>query len=552
MLKSIRIQNLALIQEADIQFEPGFCAVTGETGAGKSVFLTSLKLCTGERATAQMVRHGADKASVEGIFLVQYLPSVCQKLQEMDIELDDGEITIQREIFANGKNRARINGTQVTMADLAQIGEQLLQLHGQSEQILLRDTRTHGHMLDDFGNHNEALLRYQGAWSEWQKSAAEELELRKRATELAAQKDFLQFQEEELRKAHLVAGEDEALSLRLQEASGIETRRKQIDQSLDLLDGAEGIVSKIAALQKNLQGLQNHASIAEFLAPLNDADISLHELERALRSLSKAQPLSPAEIERDNSRIALLQRLQRKYRTDLAGLLELRDRRAFELSTLNNLDDELIRLAKRVEKWRAASEEAGLALRTLRQASARKMDRAVEEQIHTLGMAKATFQTRMTPCEPNQFGMDAIEFMIAPNAGEGLKTLRQAVSGGELSRVLLAFKSVLAARDRIPVLVFDEVDSGISGEIAHRIGACLAELGKSHQVLTITHLHQVASRAQNQLFVVKHEIEGRTFTEVKPLDPAHRIQEIARMLGDPHSPAVREHARQLLQETHDK
>jgi DNA repair protein RecN (Recombination protein N) len=551
MLKQLRIRNLALIQDAEIDFNPGFCVVTGETGAGKSVFLTSLKLCAGERATSQMIRNGEEKASVEGVFDVTGRISVLAKLESMGIDPDDGEITIQREILVNGKSRARINGSIVSLTDLSELGDELIQLHGQSEQVMLRDIRTHMELLDSFGGHEQGLEAYRDAWREWQKCVHQEADLRRRASDLAQQKEFLQFQSEELDKAHLQAGEDVILEERLAQASGLASRRKLVEQSLDLLDGDTGILDQLVSLEKSLANLaQGHKALTELLEQAHEADIIYREITRELRAIGKSQPLSPAEMERDNSRIAQLQRLQRKYRTDLSGLIELRDKRRQELTTLDNLDDELILLEKSGKDWRKKMIGAGEALSMQRKSSAVRMDIEVQNRIRELGMGKATFFTQIEASEPGPLGIDRVEFLMAPNAGEGQKPLRQAVSGGELSRVLLAFKSVLATRDHIAVLVFDEVDSGISGEIAHRIGQCLQDLGKSHQVLTITHLHQVASRAHNQLHVAKHEIEGRTYTEITTLDHSARVREIARMLGDPKSDAVLSHARELLEEHH--
>ena len=551
MLKQIKIKNLALISECEISFEPGFCVVTGETGAGKSVFLTSLKLCAGERATTQMIRNGEEKASVEGIFDIAALPQVLAKLTAMGIDPEEGEITIQREILANGKSRARINGSIVNLTDLSEIGEQLIQLHGQSEQVLLRDIRTHIEMLDAFGGHQNEIEIYQAAWREWQRNLSEDAELRKRASELAQQKEFLHFQADELTKAHLIAGEDTELEAKLSAATGAESERKLIAESIELLDGDAGINERFSSLEHALANLAgNNKSIAEFAAQLKDSSITLRELSRELATLRRAQPLSQAEIERHNTRIALLQKLQRKYRTTLDGLIELRDRRKQELATLDNLDDELILLQKRVQEWHERTIAAGQALHALRIKSASRMDTEVQVRIRELGMGKATFCTQIEAVAPTPAGIDRVEFLMAPNAGEGRKPLRQAVSGGELSRVLLAFKSVMAARDLIPVLIFDEVDSGISGEIAHRIGECLRGLGQSHQVLTITHLHQVACRAERQLRVTKTEQGGRTFTHITSLDSQARILEIARMLGDPKSETVLHHAKQILENPH--
>ncbi|HSQ42788.1 MAG TPA: DNA repair protein RecN [Fibrobacteraceae bacterium] len=552
MLKRLRIQNLALIESADISFAPGFCAVTGETGAGKSVFLTGLRLCAGERSPAQMIRHGAEKATVEAVFQVNSLPQVLSRLEAWGVDSEDGEIVIQRELLAGGKSRARINGSLISQANLSELGDLLVQFHGQSEQVFLRDVRTHLQLLDAYGNHEALLTRYQETWKKWQTCLQEENALRQRAAELAQQKEFLQFQAEELGKAHLVADEDVLLESRLAEASGQEHRQKHLDNALDILDGEQGFVDRFPALQKALNELgQGNSELAEMASSLEQSGILFQELLRNLRKADKggAGP-SPAEIERINARIALLQRLQRKYHTTLEGLIELYGRRRQELSTLENIDAELAQLAQQSGEWREKMRKLGEDLHAQRQVSAKRMDASVQNRIQSLGMDKAEFTTAIQLVEPGPQGMDQVEFLMSPNAGEGYKTLRQAVSGGELSRVLLAFKSVLANRDRIPVLVFDEVDSGISGEVAHRIGECLHELGTTHQVLTITHLHQVACRAHQQLQVAKHESAERTFTEIIPLDGDGRVTELARMLGDPKSPTVLEHARQLLQVHH--
>lgn len=551
MLKQIRIQNLALISKTEISFGPGFCAVTGETGAGKSVFLTSLKLCAGERATAQMIRNGEEKAIVEAVFQVEHLPDVLAKLESMGVDPDDGEITIQREILANGKSRARINGSQVNLADLSELGDSLVQLHGQSEQIMLRDIRTHIQMLDAFGNLLGQRESYHAAWLEWQKCLREEAELRQKAADLAQQKEFLGFQAEELSKAHIQPGEDTLLEERLAEANGVQNRRKHLDESLEILQGEHGVIGQLSQLERSLANLSaQNKGLAGFASQVGEAQILFREMSREILALGKGAPMSPAEIERDNARLALLQRLQRKYRTDLNGLIELRDRRKQELSTLDNLDASLAQLEKRSKTWRVKVDELGKQLHESRVECAKRMDQEVQSQVQSLGMSSARFHTLVESADPSPLGIDRVEFLMAPNSGEGEKPLRQAVSGGELSRVLLAFKSVMAARDLVPVLVFDEVDSGISGEIAHRIGACLQKLGESHQVLTITHLHQVASRAKAHLQVSKSETDGRTLTQISTLSDEARIREIARMLGDPNSSAVIQHARQLIEDNH--
>ena len=265
-----------------------------------------------------------------------------------------------------------------------------------------------------------------------------------------------------------------------------------------------------------------------------------------LLRLSPAKSLSPAEIDRANSRIATIQKLKRKYRTDVAGLIELTEKRKGELESLENLDSDLAELAKEEKKVLSELERLAKELSAKRTEAAARFDSAVQSAIQRLGMPKAVFTTHIEPQTLGSNGSEKIEFMLAPNPGEGEKSLQKAVSGGELSRVLLAIKSVMADLDKVPLLIFDEVDSGISGEVGNTIGEALRNLGKHHQVLTITHLHQVASRAQNQLAVSKDEIDGRTFTTVRELDREGRVDELVRMLGGD-SETVREHARHLLE-----
>lgn len=551
MLTQLTIRNLALIASAEIKLGEGFIAVTGETGAGKSVLLNGLRLVCGAKATTGMIRHGEEKAMVEGVFDLSRLPELRRRAEEMGIDCGEDELVVQREILSSGKNRARANGTQITLSDLQELGEQLVQMHGQSEQILLRDPRTQQVMLDNFCANAPLLERYTALWNEYTRLRAAMAQARERAASLAQQKDFLQFQCDELQKAALRPGEEEEHERLVQESSGSESRRRLMEEALTLLERENGLMDQIRELQGKLRQLQHRHPDTEALEPLVSAALDpLSSVQDSLRRGEKGHTHSPAEVEKANARLALIQKLKRKYRTDLPGLLSLRDQRRSELDALENLDSDLADLEHSANKVHGELLSTAAQLTASRQAGAGNLDAQVEERLRSLGMPQARFATRLSDCELGPLGAELAEFMMAPNKGEGMKPLRFSISGGELSRVLLAFKSVLAHRDRVPLLIFDEVDSGISGEIAHHIGDCLQGLGKYHQVLVITHLHQVASRAASQFKVYKSETEGRTYTHVLALDTDARIEELARMLGDAHSPTVRAHARQLLEETH--
>lgn len=548
MLRSLSINGFTLIAQAEVPFRQGFTAITGETGAGKSVLLKSLRVVCGDKAQGSFVRTGADKAVVEATFDIAGEEDVKKVLKEL--ELDDGsdELIIRREVLENGKGRARVNGSVVNLGDLQKLGEELIQMHGQSEQLLLRDTRTHAKMLDDFAGNVSLLEEYSDHWSAWNSIKAKIAETEERAKNLAAQKDFLKFQFEELSKANLKEGEEEILEEKVNSASKVEAERRYLDEVQGILGGENGLLDQVQLLQAKMRTLASKVpDYDEDLNALVEVADPFESICKDLMRLSPSAAVSAADIDRANARIAQIQKLKRKYRTDVAGLMELTEQRRSELDSLENLDADLEELERQSSKEMAELNRIAGLLTEARKTAAARYDSAVSDILHSLGMPKAEFKTSIEPQALSPIGADRIEFLLAPNPGEGFKSMQKAVSGGELSRLLLAIKSVMAELDKVPLLIFDEVDSGISGEVGNSIGDALRKLGKHHQILTITHLHQVASRAQNQLAVSKKEIDGRTFTSVVELDREGRITEISRMLGGD-SGTVREHAKQLLDE----
>ena len=546
MLKQLSIDSFTLISQAEVPFRNGFTAITGETGAGKSVLLKALRLVCGDKTQASLVRSGKEKAVVEALFDISKEPQVKKLLDELEIDPDD-ELIIRREILDSGKSRARVNGNVVSQSDLQRLGEELVQMHGQSEQLLLRDTRTHAKMLDDYAGNANLLSEYAAHWNEWNQIQAKIEATEKRAKDLAAQKDFLKFQFDELTKAALKDGEEEELEDRVNAASKSEIERRYLNDVQGMLNSENGILDQARVLQSKMRTLASKLpQYDEHLKTLEEAFDPFECACKEILRLSPSRAMSEADIDKANARIALIQKLKRKYRTDVPGLIALTGQRKEELECLENLDADLEELARQASKSHDELESISTKLTASRTEAAARFDGAVEGFLRDLGMPSASFKTSITPQPLGPTGADRIEFLLAPNPGEGEKSLQKAVSGGELSRVLLAIKSVMAELDRVPLLIFDEVDSGISGEVGNKIGEALSNLGRHHQVLTITHLHQVASRAQNQLAVSKKEEEGRTLTSVKELDYEGRVQELVRMLGG-ESETVREHARQLLE-----
>ncbi|MCQ2107786.1 MAG: DNA repair protein RecN [Fibrobacter sp.] len=546
MLKSLSINGFTLIAQADINFRKGFTAITGETGAGKSVLLKALRIVCGDKAQASMVRSGEEKAVVEATFDIQNVPKVQKILEELEIDSDD-ELVIRREILESGKGRARVNGSMVNQADLQRIGEELIQMHGQSEQLLLRDTRTHAQMLDAYAGNGNLLEEYGKLWTTWNEIQNKIAATEERAKNLAAQKDFLKFQHDELTKAALKEGEEEELEDKVSNASKSEAERRHLSDIQGMLAGENGLLDMVQSLQARMRTLAIKCpNYEEEFKALEEVADPFESICKDLMRLTPSTAMNAAEIDRANTRIAQIQKLKRKYRTDVAGLIALTEQRKEELSSLENLDADLEELSRQSTKTLAELEKVAAKLTAARVEAAARYDKSVSNILHTLGMPKAEFTTSIEKQSLAPIGADRIEFLLAPNPGEGSKSLQKAVSGGELSRLLLAIKSVMAELDKVPLLIFDEVDSGISGEVGNSIGEALCNLGKHHQILTITHLHQVASRAQNQLAVSKKEIEGRTFTSVSELDHDGRIQEISRMLGGDNE-TIREHAKQLLE-----
>ncbi|MDR1829412.1 MAG: DNA repair protein RecN [Candidatus Fibromonas sp.] len=547
MLKHISIKNLALIANAEISFSGGFWAITGETGAGKSVFLNALKLLCGAKAAAGQVRNGEDSAVLRGLFGIKDLPEVRDFLEAREIDFEDLELEIQREIFINGKSKARINGVMASQSDLQELGEMLVQLHGQSEQTLLKDVKAQQKLIDAYSGNEELLQKCKELFDEWNTLNKKIEERKQNARSIAQQKEFLEFQLNELKNANLRPNEEEECERIVQDSAGGEFKRRMANECLELLLGETGISHLLGELVSKLQKLESKCGDAPKSESAASAEDYFNGLILELKKLGKEEFYSPEQIEKANARIALIQKLKRKYKADLNSLIELREKRKCELESLENSDSDIEELQKTADKARSALEKICAELSKKRRAGAKKMDAEVENRLHALSMPTAVFSTHWTALENlSANGAEQGEFWIAPNKGEGEKPLRQSASGGELSRVLLSFKRTMAERDKIPILVFDEVDSGISGEVANKVGECLQELGKYHQVLTITHLHQVAALANGQFCVRKIEDENRTYTIVEQLGKEERISEIARMLGNEKSPTVLAHARKLL------
>ena len=559
MLRELKIRNLAIIEAVELAWGPGFTAVTGETGAGKSILMNALKFILGAKVKPDLIRQGADKLRVEAIFDVPPSKPLRAALERLEIDAEGEELVVERELSAAGKNRCRINGSVVTAADLEEVGAHLVDLHGQHQQQSLINPGTHLDYLDGFARLEPEVEAHRRRHKEWKELGDRLRAAEDEARRVREQSDFLRFQLKELEKAPLAPGEEERIESEIKMQSGLEKVTAGLQAALSLLEGEGGdLLAGLARLQKEVQGLGKYVSPSPFeshlqaMASMRDG---LSDLRQSLLAFRPPRTADPATLDGLNAQLALLQRLKSKYHTDTAGLLELRSRRQREIAGFENSDADIGDLRGQRDEAFAGLMALSGTLSKKRQAACKAFDAEVNHRLQALGMEGAAFETRIQSIPPTAVeeasalgpcGYDKLEFFLAANAGEPAKPLKQIASGGEISRIMLAIKSALAQSDPRPLLVFDELDTGIGGVTANRVGLSLKELANHHQLIVITHLHQVAALAAHQQKVVKELEGGRTVTRVLPLGAKERVQELARMMGDETSQATLKHARELL------
>ncbi len=550
MLIELRIQNFAVIRELSVEVGKGLNVLTGETGAGKSIVVGALSLLLGERASSEAVRAGAERAVVEAVCDLAARPELRERLAELGLGGTDEFLVLRREVHVEGRNRAWINESPATAGTVGDFGRALVDLHGQHEhQTLLRSSDQRG-LLDAYGGAEE-LIREVGELHGRAVSLRKELEARRaRRSELAAREDFLRFQLREIEDARLEPGEDDGVEKELSRLEHAEELAREAEAVHDLLYSRDGAVSESLARARDI--LRRLSHLDESLSPLESRAEELYhqvvELGRSAGGYASSVEVSPGRTEELRRRQDLLFRLKRKYGPSLDEVLAVGQRLRAELDELDGAEVESGAIERRATE---AEEELAARARELsehRKEAGTRLSREVERVLPELGLPGARFQVRLEPLdEPGSWGAERIEFLASLNPGFAPRPLARIASGGELSRVMLALKSILARQDRVPTLVFDEIDAGIGGEVAVAVARQLAEVARHHQVFVITHLPQLASRADHHLHVEKGERDGLAVTTVQHLDGESRVREIARMLGgDPDSSTSREHAKELL------
>lgn len=550
MLIELRIQNYAVIDRLALRLGPGLNVLSGETGAGKSIIVGALSLLLGERASAEVVRNGGERAVVEGVFEIAERPELLPLLDEQGIEPEDGLLILRREVAVEGRNRAWINGSPATAGMLGEIGRQLVDMHGQHEhQTLLRGDEQRA-ILDEYAGTSPLVAEVRKAY-EVLRQAEERLdELERRRRETEQQAEFLRHQVQEIEKARLKEGEEEELeeeANRLDHAEDLARLSGRLHQGL--YAGEESVVARLAELRRSIDQLARiDPTQAELLDLFEPAYINLEELGRRMGAYEAAVEYDPGRLDEIRRRQDLIFRLKTRFGPELSDVIETGRRARSQLELLDSADFERRAIEKEVEAARGALAEVGARLTAARREAADRLSKEIVALLPELGLGGGHFEVHLQELpQLGPAGGEQVEFRIALNAGFEPRPLARVASGGELSRVMLALKTVLARQDRIPSLVFDEIDTGIGGQIGHRIGEKLRQVADHHQVFVITHLAQIACRADQHLHVAKVASEGATTTRVSALSAEERVRELARMLGgDPESPASLEHARELL------
>lgn len=566
MLLQLSIRNLALIDEMSIDFAPGMNVLTGETGAGKSIVVDAVNLVLGERADRDLIANGQMKARVEAVFDITDNEKVKALLGELEIDGDEDMASISRELTSAGKNICRINGTVVPLQTLKLVSAQLLDIHGQHEHQLLLDNKNHLGYLDNYAAEeiHDLLAKCAALYEAWHSAGQKLNRLRRSVAQREQRVDMLRFQLDELKSARLEPDEEEELERQKVFYRNAGKIMSAFDEACSLLGRGSGEhASVIESMREGVDALLPISSLdTRYENIYNRLDGLYYEVEDAaseLAALRDEMEYDEKDAERVESRLDLLRRLHRKYGVTMQEMIAYRDRIEAELSELEDSDEVMERLEKEVRQSARALNEVCAALSQARQQAAKRFEAEIEENLHDLGMKNARLSVAFAPLAEGEKrtdrfspqGVDRVEMMFCANLGQPLKPLARVASGGELSRIMLALKNLSARKPGIPrSMVFDEIDTGISGRMAQVVAEKMSQIGDHHQVICVTHLPQIAAMADEQFLVIKQDEQGITRTKVHHLDRAQRAKELARMVGgaDCDSESSLHHAYTMLDE----
>ncbi len=548
MLSLLYIENIAVIERSDITFDRGFNVLTGETGAGKSIVIDAISAILGERAYRDMIRTGTSKASVRAVFTdVPEYPWFAENGVDYD-----PETIIQREIYLDGRNVCRVNGCIVTVSILRKLGIQLINIHGQHDSASLFDEANHLVFLDDFAENEQLRQEYSEKYRAVEELRRQIDRISMDESEKLRRMETLRFQIEEISKAQLEAGEDEQLEARRKVLQNAEKLSDGMNTAVECLyggDDTDGAASLLADAEYALSRLSRFTdAYSQLQERISDLMYQVQDVSQELRDARDELAYSGDELEKIEARLDVIHRLRRKYGVTCADILDYLDNAQKELDEIEFADDHVERLKKKLKTAEKEAWAAALELRKNRQEAAQRMSVQILTELSQLDMPKVQFSCEFTQLELTPNGADAVAFYMSANAGEALKPMSKVASGGELARIMLAMKNVLAQQDQIATLIFDEVDTGVSGRAAQKVAEKLKSVARNKQVLCVTHLPQIAAMGDTHMLIAKAERDGRTYTSVTPLDYEGRAREVARIIGGAQiTETTLQSAREMLQ-----
>lgn len=561
MLSELSIRNFGIIESVNLSFEQGMTVITGETGAGKSMIIDAIGLLIGGRGSADFVRYGTNKAEIEGMFSIVDDQNIIEKLHDLDIEPSEGTVILRREISQSGKSVCRINGKMMTLTALRGVGRCLIDIHGQHEHQELLQSDRHLSLLDSFGGSElqYALRSYKELYASFKQMEKQLKDLTDNEKEKAQRLDFIQFQLDEINRAELQQGEDEQLQAEKTQLANYEKVFHALQEGYSALYGeqrglewvgkAMGELEDITELDEDYRQMYDQIANSYYL---------LEEMTFSLRDTFEQLQYHPERLEEIEARLADIQALKRKYGETVDDILQFRDELANELETATHRDEHIESLKFQLNETGNELLERAKTLSNIRQETARKLTDSITKELKELYMEKTRFDIQFTTkaktdgeAKDLQFqkdGIDAVEFMISTNPGEPLKTLSKVASGGELSRIMLALKSIFSKDETVTSIIFDEVDTGVSGRVAQAMAEKIFRLSVQSQVFCITHLPQVAAMADTHLYITKDESKARTITSVEALTESEKINEVGRMIsGVEMTDLTKKHAQELLE-----
>ena len=550
MLERLEIRNYVLIKNLVLDFSTGFAVITGESGSGKSIILGALSLILGEKARQDIVRQGEKEAQINALFSYSEGSAVDCYLKGKGLEGEDGGLFIQRVIRQNGRSIMSINGLSVNRSELEELGSLLVDVSSQHahQSLLKKDVQLS--LIDKASHAARFLDDYRIAYNAHKEAVKEKARLEEENEKILQELDYIRFCLDEMEKADVRPGEDEQLAEELGRISQAENLTQSLEETIALLRGGmeEGVLSILTRAENAIsKAARADTTLEQYASRIEAAGIDLDDLASSLREYLSSFTFSEAELEEKSSRLALLQRLKKKYGGSLEALCERRDSYRERVDSAENFDDLIKDAQKKIETTKARLADLGSRLSKERRKSAQELEKTITSNLHELGLGDAVFHIEISQTEPSYNGMDDVVFTLAANKGEKAGPVSQVASGGELSRIMLAVKSALSGVDEVNTLLFDEIDAGLGGHAANAVAVQLEKLSRTHQVIAITHLAQIAAKAGTHFCVSKKEDAGRTISTIEEIEGEERIKEIARLLSGEVSDIAIEHARSLLE-----